>query len=69
MTAHERQQVFATAVQQLRSSTVSELQVEAIRVIRESKCPSCRDPHSDPVFDGHHGMVCDICGEDWQGER
>lgn len=70
LTETERQNLFDTAIAQLRRDRVAQLSiedVEAIRVIREARCAECLDRDSDPKYDLQGGMVCDICGAEWRG--
>lgn len=67
LTQTERQRMYERAVEQLRSESPRD-HAEALRALRTARCASCHDRDSDPVYDGHGGMVCDICGEDWKGE-
>lgn len=71
LTDIERDAVYRKAVEQLqmeqalRGFTAEEVAV--LKFFRESRCASCNDPDSDPVYDGAGGIVCDLCGDDWKG--
>ena len=70
MTRTERQRVYETAVRQLHADAEARQDTRTRRERLQDafghRCASCNDPDSDPTFDGHDGICCDICGADWR---
>lgn len=66
LTTAEREQVFRCALEQARAHrTANEARLRQLQA-EHSRCRSCHDPDSHPMYDGANGIVCGICGEEWR---